>query len=158
MIRKLWRNLTIEWPAHLYDWLWFLLVIRPAEFLNRLIIKRIIWVAGVLVLFYGLAHIFPIVLALTFAADTMLYFEVITAVTYFAARARMRVVANAVKDATLRSLSRLSRAFARRYLATGRQRRNASALRRNRSSNDPPSSEDEPRLACSGSLSLSYAA
>jgi hypothetical protein len=157
MIRKLWRNLTIEWPAHLYDWLWFLLVIRPAEFLNGLLIKHIIWTAGMLVLIVGFTQTFPIELAFIFAGDTMLYFEVVTSVMYFAAQARMRIAADAVKDATRRGLSRLSRAFAR-YLAAGRQRRNASALRRNRSSNDPPTSEDEPGLAWSGSLSLSYAA
>lgn len=86
-----WRHkLSIEWPCAVGDWLWWAVVVAPAQFLNWLTFKRVAMIAGLLVFVYGFGQIFAIDIAIVFATDAMIYFDVLTAVTVISARQHVR--------------------------------------------------------------------
>jgi hypothetical protein len=140
---NLWQKLTVDWPCTVGDWLWAKVVMGMVAFLERLTIKRIILVAGLLVLIFGFAQIFSIDLAFAFAADTIAYFDIASAVLLVVAQGHIRHALKAIRQTAQKVPIRLLRFCAR-------QRRNVNAMRRKGGAHGPKQSDDAPGAWDSG--------
>src|SRR5580704_9155081 len=85
---SLWQKLTIDWPCFLGDWLWANLIVPLRAGIERLTFKRIAYLAALILAIIAFAQIVSIDLAFLWAGDTALYFEIASAVMFFAVRAR----------------------------------------------------------------------
>jgi len=133
--------MIIDWLCALGDWLWANLVVALAAFLNRLTFRRIVLFAGLLVLAIGFAQLFTADIAIMFAGDMMLYFDIASAVMFIVARNHLRQILPVVADAIRKNLQNLSNVLRR---LGSRQRRNANATRRKLGTGGSKQSDDEP--------------
>ena len=139
----LWQKLTIDWPCALGDWLWAVLVVAPAAFLDRLTFRltvRIVLQIALFVLFLRFfAQLAALDLTPLFAIDVTAFMEIGATIFVLAAQGCAgRVVAVAIRRVTpvvQRWSNRLRRS---------RQRRNANALRRK--SGSSKQADDEPAV------------
>lgn len=142
------RKISIDWPCALGDWLWGMLVVSPAHFLDRLTLKRVAMIAGLLVLVYGFGQVFALEIAVVFAADAMVYFDVLTAVMLISAKRRIRDVVS-LQVHRIKELRQRLKCYIRRTLGhLGRRRRRAkSALAKLFDRSGGSDSEPGPALA-----------
>jgi len=147
---RLWRKLTIDWPCALGDWLWAVLVVAPAAFLDRLtfrlILRIVAQIALIAVLFMYFEDIAALHLTMLFTFDVTAYLEIATTVFFLVARghAWQAIVA------MWRSINLVLQNWSKMLLRFGtRQRRNANAMRRKKGSGVSKQSDDE--LAAWGS-------
>jgi hypothetical protein len=112
-----WQKLTVDWPCALGDFLWSLLVVRTAKWLNDLTLKRAIMTAGMVLIVIAVAQTLPADIAIIFAGDTMAYFEIASAVMLIAVRGRvymsLRVTVDMLCTAAARIASTTHQAFRR---------------------------------------------
>ena len=131
----------MDWLGALGDWLWANLVVALAAFLDRLTFRRIILFAGLVVLAIAFAQVFTADIAIIFAGDTMLYFDIASAVMLIVAREHLQQLLPVVADSIRKILRNLSNV--QRRLGS-RQRRNANAARRKGDTDGSKPSDDEP--------------
>jgi hypothetical protein len=133
--------MIIDWLGALSEWLWANLVVALAAFLDRLTLRRIILFTGLIVLAIALAQVFTADVAIIFAGDVMLYFDIASAVMLIVARERLQhllpVVAASIRK-ILRNLSNVQRRL------RSRQRRNTNATRRKGDADGSKQPDDEP--------------
>jgi hypothetical protein len=84
-----------DWLLAVSDWLWAMLGIVPKDLFELVTFKRIILAAGLLVLVVGFAQVFTVDVAIGFAADTLVYFDIASAVILVVALRRVRPVTQA---------------------------------------------------------------
>jgi hypothetical protein len=140
---NLWRKLTIDWPCALGDWLWAVLVVAPAAFLDRLTFKRVVLLVILALAIIAFLQIASIDLAVVWGMDVSFYFDVLIAVMLITARTRARQMLLVV-GRKIRQLTFTVSAIVGQYRNRGRQRRDASAMLRKRGSRNPKRSDDEP--------------
>jgi hypothetical protein len=140
---NLWQKLTIDWPHELGGWLWANLIGPLRASLERLTFKRVVYLAALAIAIIAFAQIVSLDLAFLWAGDTAFYFEIASAVLFFAARGQARQMLH-VAERRLREAAKSMSATARRCGIGGRQNRNANALRRKRAIDNPKRSDDEP--------------
>jgi hypothetical protein len=87
-----WWRWTVEKPAAFGDQLWLALVVRPAEFLDRLTIRRIVALIPIAILAIAFAHNVPLPPEILFLGDALAYLDVLTFVALLAAFARASAV------------------------------------------------------------------
>ena len=133
--------MIIDWLGALGDWLWANLVLALAAFLDRLTFRRVILFAGLVVLAIAFAQVFSADLAIIFAGDMMLYFDVATAVMLIVARERLQHMLPVVAGSMRKILQNLSNVPRR---LRSRQRRIAHATRRKGGTDGSRQSDDEP--------------
>jgi hypothetical protein len=138
---NLWWKLTVEWPCVLSDWLWAFLVAPLLARLEQLTFKRVVYLAALTLAVIALAQVVSLDVAILSAGDTVFYFEVACAVTFFVVRGYVRQTLYLAIH-KMRAAARGLVFFMRRYGGIVRQRRNANALRRR--SKRPKRSDDEP--------------
>jgi hypothetical protein len=117
------------------------LVVALAAFLNRLTFRRIVLFAGLVVLAIGFAQFFTADIAIIFAGDMMLYFDIAAAVMFIVAREHLRQILPVAADSMRKTLQNALNVL-RRF--GSRQHRNANATRRKLGTDGSKSSDDEP--------------
>src|SRR5215472_5276504 len=86
MKKNWWWTWTVERPAAFGDWLWLMLVVLPADLLNRLTVRKAIAFIPVVVLILAFAHNIPLPPEILFLGDALAYFDVLTIIFLLAAR------------------------------------------------------------------------
>jgi hypothetical protein len=81
-----WRKLSYEIPLVVGDALWEVLVVQFAAFLDGLTLRRVFEFVIIAMLAMAFAQTFPIDLAILFAGDTLMYFEILMIVRLAAGR------------------------------------------------------------------------
>ena len=138
---SLWHKVVIEQLGALGDRLWANLVATLVAFLDRLTLRRVVLFAGLVVFAMAFASVFTADVAIIFAGDMMLYFDIATAVMLIVARRHLQHALPVVADAIRKFLRNLSN-VPRRHRS--RQRRKAIATRHKGGTEGPKQPDDEP--------------
>jgi hypothetical protein len=79
MIKKSWWwTWTVERPAAFGDWLWLILVVLPAEFLDRLTLRKVIAFLPLAIFAIAFAHNIPLPPEVVFVGDALAYLDILT--------------------------------------------------------------------------------
>src|SRR5258705_6393014 len=118
---NLWRKLTLDWPCALGNWLWLILVVKPAALIDRLTFRRILQLAGVILFFMFFQLLVSAHLGFLFGMDVSALLDFIGVVLLVNIGGRAR-------QALLVTAQTVRRAFSNRlnflYRLGTRQRRN----------------------------------
>jgi len=140
-VKNWWQKWTTDKPAALGDWLWLVLVVQLADFLNRLTLRRVIEVLAITLLTLIFVQTFPLDIAILFAGDTLMYLELVTLASLVATTLRVgRALSHAlmpVKTALDAALALIPR-LARRVRVPRRKRPVAGSTRGKQASDDRP--------------------
>jgi hypothetical protein len=131
MKKSWWWRWTVERPAAFGDWLRLMLVVLPADFLNRLTVRKIIALIPLAILIIAFAHHVPLPPEIVFLGDALAYLDILTIVLVLAAIARAGAILYFVRQLGENTAHRLARAImpmVRR--ADSRHRRAVGALKR----------------------------
>jgi hypothetical protein len=85
-VKNWWRKWSYEIPLAFGDALWEVLVVRFADFLSRLTLRRAVEFIAIAILAMAFAQTFPIDLAILFAGDTLMYLEIAVVIRLAAGR------------------------------------------------------------------------
>ncbi len=85
-MRNCWDKWTYEIPLAFGDVLWDILVVQFAAFLDRLTIRKVIEFVAIALLVVAFVQTLPVDLAILFAGDTLMYFEILVAIRLAAGR------------------------------------------------------------------------
>jgi hypothetical protein len=103
-VKNWWRKWSYEIPLVLGDALWEVLVVRFADFLDRLTLRRVLEFVAIAILAIAFAQTFPIDLAILFAGDTLMYLEIVIILRLAAGREHIlqmwRIAAQLARFAT----------------------------------------------------------
>jgi hypothetical protein len=121
-----WWRWTVEKPAAFGDQLWLALVVRVAEFLDRLTIRRVLALVPLVILAIAFAHNVPLPPEILFLGDALAYLDVLTFVALLAAFARASAVLY-VSRKLARQVFQVVATLARR--ADSRHRRASGSIR-----------------------------
>jgi hypothetical protein len=104
LVKNWWRKWSYEIPLVLGDALWEVLVVRFADFLDRLTLRRVLEFVAIAILAIAFAQTFPIDLAILFAGDTLMYLEIVVILRLAAGREHIlqmwRIAAQLARFAT----------------------------------------------------------
>lgn len=89
-MKNWWRRWSYEIPLAFGDALWEVLVVRFADFLSRLTVRRILEFVAIAVLVMAFVQTAPIDLAFLLAGDTLMYLEFALIVRLAAGREHFR--------------------------------------------------------------------
>jgi len=93
---KDWRQkLTIDWPCALGDWLWVMLVVAPANFIDGLTRRRVLHLLGFILLLVFFQQVVMFDLTFLFGLDLGLLMEVSAAIFVLSAYNQARTIVNA---------------------------------------------------------------
>jgi hypothetical protein len=144
MKRGLWHRWTVDKPAAFGDWLWGVLVVQFAAWLDRLTFRKIIAFIPVLILVLAYMHRIPIPPELMLVGDLLAYIDVFAMIFLLGMIARVEMVVYVLKRAInfasagaggfLSSLRRLD--FRHGRAGGDRGRRKRDAVRRKQSDRD----------------------
>ena len=132
MWKALWRTWTIDKPAILGNWLWDVLVVQFAAFLDRLTLRRIIAFLPVIILGLAYYHNIPIPPELMLVGDILAYIDIFSVLLLVGLLSRVTTILFLIKQATA-SIGRLANSLAtaaRRLDARHRRERGARVRRR----------------------------
>jgi hypothetical protein len=87
-----WRRWTVERPAAFGDWLWLVLVVLPADWLDKLTWRKIIAFIPVIVLAIAIAHNVPLPPEILFLGDALAYLDMLTILLLLAAIGRVGAI------------------------------------------------------------------
>jgi hypothetical protein len=142
-VEDLWWKLTVDWPCALHRWCWAYLAMPLLAQLERMTFKRVIYLAALTLVIIALVQVVTVDVAFMWAGDTVFYFEVASAVMFFAFRVHARQMVRVIGH-KMRATARRLTAGLKRYSRTVRQWRNANAMRRRNGASHPKRSDDEP--------------
>jgi hypothetical protein len=131
MKKSWWWRWTVEGPAAFGDWLRLMLIVLPADFLNRLTVRKVIALIPVAVLIIAFAHHIPLPPEIVVLGDALAYLDILTIVFVLAAIARAGAIlyfARHIAGKVAHGLAKAILPMVRR--ADSRHRRAAGALRR----------------------------
>ncbi|HVW74593.1 MAG TPA: hypothetical protein VHC39_13215 [Rhizomicrobium sp.] len=131
----LWRQLTIDWPCRLGDWLWANIAVPLSTLPRQLTFRRIVYLAALLVAVAALAQVFTIDMAFFMAGDVAFYCEITSAVMLIVARGHISHAFHMAK-AALRSAARRAATWYRHGPGARRQRGSARPVRRDADGDD----------------------
>ena len=132
MLKALWQKWTIDKPAALGDWLWDVLVVQLAAFLDRLTLRRIIAVIPVVVLILAYAHRIPIPPELMLVGDLLAYIDIFSVLFLLGVLSRVATVLFIVRQATARAATLISSTLEKVQRLDFRHRREGGARNRRR--------------------------
>ena len=84
MWTRLWQTWTIDKPAALGDWLWQILVVDLAAFLDRLTLRRVVALIPVVILVLAYLHRIPLPPELMLLGDLLAYIDIFSMIWYAA--------------------------------------------------------------------------
>lgn len=132
MKKNWWWRWTVERPAAFGDWLWLVLVLQPANFLNRLTVRKVIAFIPVVILIVAFAHNIPLPPEVVVLGDALAYLDILTIVFLVTAIARAGAVFYFVRQMVGDAARRLAKAIApiARRADSRHRRANTAALTR----------------------------
>jgi hypothetical protein len=126
-VKNWWRKWSYEIPLTIGDALWEVLVVRFADFLNRLTVRRVVEFFIIAMFAMAFAQTLPIDLAILFAGDALMYLEFIVMIRLVAGRehfwAMLRLAARLARFAL--RVSRIAIDYSISRINRFRERRNA---------------------------------
>ncbi len=111
MWKAFWRKWTVDRPALLGDWLWDVLVVQFAAFLDRLTLRRIVAFLPVLILIFAYYHRVPSPPELMLVGDVLAYIDIFSVLLLLGILSRVTTILFIVKQATAR-IAGLARSLA----------------------------------------------
>lgn len=143
MKKNWWWRWTVERPAAFGDWLWLVLVVLPADFLDRLTFRKAVaLLLPVAILTIAFAHNVPLPPEVLFLGDALAYLDLLTIFLMLAALGRARQLLYAVQYALGNAARWLAKALARPR-ADSRHRRAHSESSRKRSPRGSAKAEED---------------
>jgi hypothetical protein len=127
-----WQKLTIDWPCVLGDWLWALLVVKPARLIDGMTRRRMLHIIGLILLVIFFQQVVAMDLTFLFGVDLGLLMEVSAAVIILVARQQIKTTVLVIRRSLVLAKPTLHHAYQR----GARQVRRAVRLLA------PPSDED----------------
>jgi len=92
-----WQKLTIEWPCALGDWLWAMLVVEPAQLIDKLTRRRVLHIIAFILLVIFFQQVVAMDLTFLFGVDLGLLMEVSAAVFILVARQQIKTTALVIR-------------------------------------------------------------
>jgi hypothetical protein len=123
MWKQIWRKWTVDKPAALGDWLWGVLVVELAAFLNRLTWRQVIAFVPVLVLLLAYAHNIPLPPEALLVSDMLAYIDVYSIILLVGLLGRAATILYIVRQAVRHAIRLGSYAFMILRLPGSRHRR-----------------------------------
>jgi hypothetical protein len=108
MWKQFWRKWTVDKPAALGDWLWDVLVVELAAFLDRLTWRQVIAFVPVLILLLAYAHNIPLPPEALLVSDMLAYIDVYSIILLVGLLGRAATILYIVRQAA-RHVIRLGR-------------------------------------------------
>jgi hypothetical protein len=102
MWKALWKKWTLDKPAILGDWLWDVLVVQFAAFLDRLTLRRIIAFIPVVILVLAYYHSIPLPPELMLVGDLLAYIDVFSVLLLLGILSRAATILFILKQAATR--------------------------------------------------------
>ena len=102
MWKALWKKWTLEKPATLGDWLWDVLVVQFAAFLDRLTIRKVVVLIPIVFLAVAYYHGIPLPPELMLVGDFLAYIDIFTVVLLFGILSRATTILFVIKQAAAR--------------------------------------------------------
>lgn len=99
MWKSLWRKWTIDKPAALGDWLWQVLVIDLAAFLERFTPRRVIALLPIAIIVIAYAHQIPLPPELMLVGDILAYLDIISVMLLLGLIGRMTMILHGISRA-----------------------------------------------------------
>jgi hypothetical protein len=131
MWQRLWRTWTIDKPAALGDWLWEILVVELAAWLDRLTLRQVIAFIPVVILIVAYAHSIPLPPELMLVGDLLAYIDVFSMILLLSLLGRAATILYVVRQAA-EQLLRLASHARTKLRADSRHRRAGGARTRRR--------------------------
>ena len=108
MLKRLWREWTIDRPAALGDWLYQVLVVELAALLDRLTLRQVIAFIPVVILVIAYAHSIPLPPELMLVGDLLAYLDIFSILLLLSVIGRVSAIIYVVRRMAERVL-RLTR-------------------------------------------------
>jgi hypothetical protein len=99
MWKQIWRKWTVDKPAAFGDWLWEMLVVEPAAFLDRLTFRKVITFIPVVILVVAYAHSIPIPPELILVGDMLAYIDIFSIIFLLSLFRRAETISYVVRQA-----------------------------------------------------------
>jgi hypothetical protein len=144
MWQRLWRTWTIDKPAALGDWLWEILVVELAAFLDRLTLRQVIAFIPVVILIVAYAHSIPIPPELMLVGDLLAYIDVFSMILLLSLLGRAATILYVVREAAEQLLRLASHARTKLRRPNSRHRRVGGARTQRRWISGAKKDDDEP--------------
>ena len=97
--KRLWQIWTIDKPAVLGDWLWQILVVELAAFLDRLTLRRVIAFIPVVILVFAYLHRIPLPPELLLVGDLLAYIDIFSMIFLVGIFTRVATVMTVIRQA-----------------------------------------------------------
>src|ERR1700722_11896122 len=123
MWKLFWRKWSVDRPAALGDWLWQILVVEVAAFLDRLTWRQVIAFVPVLILLLAYAHNIPLPPEALLVSDMLAYIDVYSIILLVGLFGRAATILYIVRQATRHIIRLGSYAFMISRLPGSRHRR-----------------------------------
>ena len=102
MWKAFWQKWTIDKPAAFGDWLWEVLVVQLAAFLDRVTVRDIIAFIPVVILVWAYTHHIPLPPELMLVGDLLAYIDIFSVVFLLGVLSRIATIVFMVKQASAR--------------------------------------------------------
>ena len=146
--KALWKKWTIDKPAILGDWLWDVLIVQFAAFLDRLTLRRIVAFIPVVILVLAYYHSIPIPPELVFVGDFLAYIDIFSVLFLLGVLSRATTILFIIKQVSAR-VGRLAGGLMREARRLDlRHRRERGGTRRKQLTGRPKNDDDEPAVVC----------
>jgi hypothetical protein len=99
MWKLFWRKWSVDRPAALGDWLWRILVVELAAFLDRLTWRQVIAFVPVLILLLAYAHNIPLPPEALLVSDMLAYIDVYSIILLVGLLGRVATILYVVRQA-----------------------------------------------------------
>ncbi len=132
MWKRFWRQWTVDKPAALGDWLWEILVVELAAFLDRLTLRQVIAFIPVVILVVAYAHSIPIPPELMLVGDLLAYIDIFSMILLLSLLGRAATILYVVRQAAEHMLRLVSHARMGLRRPDSRHRRVSGARHRRR--------------------------
>ena len=130
MLKRLWREWTIDKPAAFGDWLHLILVVELAALLDRLTLRQVIAFIPVVILVVAYAHSIPIPPELMLVGDLLAYLDIFSILLLLSVIGRVSAMLYVARQVAARALGLINLARQRlRRLDSGRQSQTRSTRR-----------------------------
>src|ERR1700710_2248571 len=123
MWKAFWQKWTIDKPAAFGDWLWDVLVVRMAAWLDREAVRDIVAFIPVVILVWAYAHHIPLPPELMLVGDLLAYIDIFSVFFLLGVLSRFATAVFMVKQASARVAGLASRLLARMDLRHRREAR-----------------------------------
>lgn len=143
MWKNLWKRWTVDKPAAFGDWLWEILVVKLAAFLDRLTLRKIISLIPLVIFILAYAHSIPLPPELMLVGDVLAYIDIYAVILLLGLLSRGAGILLAATAAAAMAVKLAGRVIARVQRLDFRHRREGGATHRRRITGRASDEDDE---------------